>query len=127
MSTKVCSNCKREKKLDSFGKYSRSSDGLMLICKICHNEYQKRVREKKNINKEPNNTYNQIHLTGLGKRDYCLSYIFLSKMGYNIEEDIHLQFTKKYGLEYKSRPTRNKKLYSFGECLDCSNETDSFT
>ena len=45
--TKVCTKCKRELPLSSFGPNKRSSDGLKVYCKECENENCRKYRAKK--------------------------------------------------------------------------------
>lgn len=115
---RVCNICFREKKLDSFGRNKAYSDGYHPTCKLCKNEYQAKIRKnnQRNYAAEIN-----IKLSGVKKSDWCETYSFLEKIGYNVEEDIHLQFVKKYKLEYKKRPSKNRKNYTSKDCLDCSN------
>ena len=45
--TKVCTKCKRELPVSSFGPNKRSSDGLKVYCKECENENCRKYRAKK--------------------------------------------------------------------------------
>ena len=45
--TKVCTKCKRELPVSSFGSNKRSSDGLKVYCKECENENCRKYRAKK--------------------------------------------------------------------------------
>ena len=50
--TKVCTKCKRELPVSSFGPNKRSSDGLKVYCKDCENENCRKYRAKKYGRKE---------------------------------------------------------------------------
>ncbi len=52
--SKLCKDCKIEKKLSDFTKNARSKDGLTAACKLCNNIYQRQYYSKKN-NKLPDN------------------------------------------------------------------------
>lgn len=45
--TKVCTKCKRELPVSSFGPNKRSSDGLKVYCRDCENENCRKYRAKK--------------------------------------------------------------------------------
>jgi hypothetical protein len=114
---RVCKVCNKEKKDESFYKNKALKSGYNTTCKICSNLYQSKLR-KKNI--KIYETSSSLKLAGVKKTDWCSMYLFLKDLGYNIEKDIHFQFTEKYNLEYKNRPSKNTLNYTYKDCLDCS-------
>jgi hypothetical protein len=58
-----------------------------------------------------------LNLLGLKKEDYCEMYSALSKLGYNPELDIHIQFCEKWGLKVLKRPRKGKpNNYTYQDC-----------
>ena len=83
--TKICSNCKTTKNVSEFNNSSISKDGFMSKCKLCCNEYNKSLVEKrkktivvpeKKICKEcnvekPASQFNALSARSDGKSQYC--------------------------------------------------------
>ncbi len=118
---KICKQCGLEKKLTSFYKNRNNKDGLQSSCKICANHNVKYYRHLRRENEELQDKFDGKTLSMIGavKSDYCEMYSFLSKIGYNVEEDIHLQFCEKWGITTpKQRKGRGSKKnrYSYKDC-----------
>ena len=118
---KICKTCGLEKKLTSFFKNRNNKDGLQKSCKICVNNNVKHYRQLRKENEEREDRFDGKTLSMIGsvKSDYCAMYSFLSKIGYNVEEDIHLQFCEKWGITTpKQRKGRGSKVnrYTYKDC-----------
>jgi hypothetical protein len=50
------------------------------------------------------------------KRDYVESFIFLKAMGYSLDQDIHIQFCKKYGLTPNDPKKTFKNIFTVKDC-----------
>ena len=105
-----CIECGKIKKISSFPKNQTR-------CKICINNKIRKEVVKDDLGFGP-------RLTPLTKKDFCNTYKLLMLMGYNIDGDVHEQFTKKYGLPYKERPLLNTLKYLPKDCLDGSDKAD---
>jgi hypothetical protein len=55
-------------------------------------------------------------MRGITHHDWCGTYAVLQKLGYDIHSDINEQFSKKYGLPVKERPTKNTVSFSPKDC-----------
>jgi hypothetical protein len=118
---KICHTCGIEKELDSFYKRSGTKDQRQTSCKICMKISQLTYKDKKKVEKEEmvGFDYNALNLIGTCKDDYCQMYSFLSKIGYNPELDIHLQFCEKWGIStYKERVVKNKNKHTYDDCKE---------
>jgi hypothetical protein len=118
---KICRDCKIEKDLDSFYVKRSNADGKQNICKICTAKMSKKYLLKKKLEpkkKEPLDTQ-VLNIVGATKNDYCTMYSFLSKMGYNLEMDIHTQFMNKWSLIVSNRPRKGKpNQYTYKDCKE---------
>ena len=56
METKICRDCQQEKPLAEFGRSSATKDGLLIYCRPCRKERDRKTQEKaraKNQGKDP--------------------------------------------------------------------------
>lgn len=120
---KKCKRCGKEKKKSSFYKCKNYPDGLDYYCKICKNDSQKKYR--KNLPKSSTSTDRDLLMSGINKKDWCNTYRFLKHIGYDINGDIHKQFSEKYSLKYKKRPLRNNITFKPEDCSETLDKTDS--
>jgi predicted Fe-S protein YdhL (DUF1289 family) len=118
---KICKGCKIEKDIDSFYNKKTNPDGKQSVCKICTKRMLKEYRLKKKLQvnkKEPLDTQH-LNIVGATKNDYCAMYSFLSKIGYNVEGDIHTQFMNKWSLIVSNRPRKGKpNQYTYKDCKE---------
>lgn len=104
METKICNTCLVEKELYEF---YRNTKGYY---------YGKCIQCLKNErdNKQPRQYMGRVTQA---LREWCQTQRNLSKMGYNVEDDIHLQFLKRFNLKtYKSKPAANVVPYKLSDC-----------
>lgn len=109
---KICRACNVLKKLKSFP--ILKSGNRAGVCSICKSTGKKIPKE----NKSPKNKLKNIELQ-LGFiriTDYVETYKNLEKMGYSLNEDIHEQFCRKYGLTPHSPKKRFLNHYSQRDC-----------
>ena len=118
---KICKNCKIEKDIDSFYIKRSNPDGKQSVCKICTATMSKEYSDKKKEIPKKKDSFNTQHLNivGVTKNDYCAMYNFLSKIGYNVEGDIHTQFMNKWSLKVSNRPRKGKpNQFSYQDCKE---------
>jgi hypothetical protein len=117
---KKCTRCNVEKEVTSFYAKRNCKDGLQAHCKICSYEMTKQSNEKRRLKdterkSKPDGKF--LTLSGIKQDDYCQMYSFLSKMGYNIEMDIHSQFCEKWGINVSKRPRKGpENHWSYEDC-----------
>jgi hypothetical protein len=115
---KICKSCGIEKNLTSYFKNSNRKDGVQPECKICMSNTVKNYRKKAKEEREKFDTLT-LNLIGSSKGDYCQMYSFMSKIGYNPEMDIHLQFCEKWGIStYKERAVKHKNRFTYDDCKE---------
>lgn len=104
METKICNTCLVEKDIYEF--YRNTKGYYYGKCIQC----LKNERE----NKQPRQYSGRVTQA---LREWCQTQRILSKIGYNLEGDIHLQFLEKFNLTgYKPRPNANKVSYKPEDC-----------
>ncbi len=116
---RTCRICKRTKNITSFHRQKSGKDGYNNACKICMIHYLKQRNERINGVEDDN-----FKLTGVKKSDWCKTWELLKEMGYDINQNIHQQFIKKYGLKEKQRSKKPYLLYTPKDCLESLNITD---
>ena len=100
MKTKVCSKCKRELPLESYGNLSKSKDGLQYACKEC------RRKEKKQYDathKQQSHDYKQWYMKTHAEQ------LRISRKIYN---DAHKEQHRKYREENREKISARKKKYN---------------
>jgi len=111
MELKTCKACNKPKAHSSF--YKNGRGGILARCKHCISEGRYIALRAK----EPLNFTSHIRLSNVVKKNYIETYELLEKMGYDLKQDIHIQFCKKHNLE----PNNPKKEFinhiSVEECL----------
>jgi len=120
---KKCSYCKEIKDDDSFYKNKcNKKDGLQNTCKICSYILTKKCIKKKreeSIGKSSKRDGKTLSLVGMKQEDYCMMYFAMSKLGYNPELDIHIQFCEKWGLEVSKTPRKGtKNKWTYDDCKE---------
>jgi hypothetical protein len=50
------------------------------------------------------------------KRDYVEAFVFLRAMGYDLTQDIHIQFCKKYGLTPNDPKQTFQNIFTVKDC-----------
>ena len=102
LKTKICKVCFIEKTIKNFNKNSSFANGFESRCKTCKKDGKLIVFENSGKwskkNQKIKRTSYMMRFTNPLKRDYVESFIFLKAMGYSLDQDIHIQFCKKYGL-----------------------------
>ena len=110
--TKICRACGNQKKLKSFGKTSSGNRGNVCnICKSLGNTIKKGVKGEHYVVKN-----NVLQLGNVSIDDYIKVYKFLKSIDYDLSQDIHIQFCKKYGLTPNSPKQTFKNHYSQKDC-----------
>ena len=116
---KTCKACLIERTIDNFDKSKDWPDGYQSRCKICKNNGTKIMFKnsgkwsKKNKIKT---NYRGLIITNTMKHDYIETFVFLREAGYNLKEDIHIQFCEKYGLTPNTPKKTFKNYYSQKDC-----------
>ena len=106
MEEKICKACLIEKPLKEFYKSKIMKSGYLNVCKLCRAEGNLIPKEDKDYKSK--DTYGKMAPTT--KKDYEMLYEFLSKIGYDVNQDIHQQFLDKWNpkcvkpMKYKNRP-----------------------
>jgi hypothetical protein len=111
--TKYCPACEQSKPLKSFYRLSTSKDGRATRCKRCIIDKVKIFKgEQKTKAKSMHlRTYDEIiDLKGVTRNDIYETYLALQRLGYNVCEDIHLQFCEKHNLPYKKKKWRKPRI-----------------
>jgi hypothetical protein len=125
---KKCVNCGELKPLTSFHKKSAAKDGRQPACSVCTNAWHKSYRESKGPRRKARGKHDYPSLTTTTKDDWCVMYSYLTKMGYNVFEDIHQQFLDKHGfVKYKKKDSKYRRLWNPEDCLECLEKTNPFT
>lgn len=115
MKTKICSKCKRELPLESYGNLSKSKDGLQYACKEC------RRKEKKQYDathKQQSHDYKQWYMKThaeqlrISRKIYKTEHREEIKLKSKIYNDAHKEQHKKYREENKERISARKKKYN---------------
>jgi NMD protein affecting ribosome stability and mRNA decay len=110
--TRYCAACELDKPINQFYRNNLLVGGYEGRCKNCKNN---RIKINKDEPRYPNRKpyqqewANYFNIIGVTKNDYKSMYIFLNKVGYSLEENIHEQFCKKWGLtpHKPSKPFKN--------------------
>jgi len=108
--TKYCQACELVKPINQFYRNNTLVDGYERRCKNCHNNRVKINKEESKYTKRKpyeQEWKNYFNIIGVTKNDYKSMFIFLNKAGYSLEENIHEQFCKKWGLT----PHKTKKPF----------------
>ena len=125
---KICKNCGHKKKISSFFKNKNNKDGYQSLCKICVTHKVKYYRQlKKDTESKGREILDSkaLNIIGASKGDYCQMYSFMSKIGYNPEMDIHLQFCEKWGITTpKQRPVKAKNQFTYQDCQEQKTPTN---
>jgi len=112
-----CTYCGQEKELELFSKNNFTKDGYLAICKLCFNERAKTYRKKGE--KKPASKTSGLKLGNTTKKDWCLMFAALEKMGYDLTRDIHQQFCEKHNLPPRKRKPSEKLItYIPSDCTE---------
>jgi len=118
--TKICKACHIERTVKHFVKTKAFSDGYESRCNICKKNGIKIIPKNSGKwskkNKKIRSSEYILPFTNPQKEDFYLAYTFLRNIGYSLDQDIHIQFCKKYGLD---PIVRNKKSISKYSPKDC--------
>jgi len=109
-----------EKTIKNFNKNSSFSNGYESRCKTCKKDgklivFENSGKWSKKNQKIKRSNY-MMRFTNPLKRDYVESFIFLRAMGYSLDQDIHIQFCKKYGLTPNVPKQTFKNYYTPKDC-----------
>lgn len=115
MQTKICTFCKRELPLESFGKCTKSKDGLKTRCKECRNkikrEYNKTHKQQAH---EYKIRYSQLHKEELriSRKIYKTEHREEINRKGKIYYSLHKEHYKNYREENKEKISARKKIYN---------------
>jgi|LakMenEpi03Aug12_release.lakeMendotaPanAssembly.Ray.scaffolds.fasta_scaffold110258_3 hypothetical protein len=112
--TKLCRACNQVKVARSF---HRSNGVLHPRCKQCKLEGKKISRKLVDYSDRRKTYFKLVKPT---KDDYIETYTLLEKMGYDLKQDIHIQFCEKHNLEPHTPKKEFKPHISIQECFDFS-------
>lgn len=114
METKICTKCQRELPLESFGKYTKSKDGLKSRCKECRNKLK---REYNKTHKQQTHDYKQWYMKNhieelrISQKKYRTEHKEEIKARAKIYCETHKEQRKKYREENKEKISARKKVY----------------
>ena len=112
---RYCEACETQKGIKDFYRNNLFKDGYELRCKICRNNNVPRNKERSKLSaKRPHEQEwkNYFNIVGVSKNDYRTMYLFLQSAGYSLDEDIHIQFCKKWGLPPHNPKEQFKNHYT---------------
>jgi len=110
--TRICRGCEKEKPITSFYRNNLLKTGYEIRCKLCKNGGI-RCRKKGDYSRNGRPVRkNDPQLFNVRKPDWIETYVFLKKIGYSLEENIHEQFCRKYNLPTKKRTYEKSVIYS---------------
>lgn len=120
LKTKICKACLIERPTKKFVRSKAFPDGYESRCKICKLNGTKIVFENSGKWSKKNHKIKRsdyiLPFTNPLKRDYVEAFVFLRNMGYDLAQDIHIQFCKKYGLTPNDPKKTFKNYYSQKDC-----------
>ena len=108
---KICRACNILKRLKSFQTLKSGNKGN--VCNLCKSLGRRIPREPKPSRIPKNIT---LQMGFVRKQDYTEMYKCMELMGYNLSQDLHEQFCKKYGLTPNSPKQTFKNHYSQKDC-----------
>ena len=108
---KICRACGIQKRLKSFQTLKSGNKGG--VCNLCKSQGKRIPREPK-PSRIPKNV--ALQLGFIRKEDYIDMYKTMELMGYNLSEDLHIQFCKKYGLTPNSPKQTFNNYYTQEDC-----------
>jgi hypothetical protein len=118
--TKICKACFMEKTIKNFNKSTAFRDGFESRCKTCKTNrvmiIAKNAGKWSKKNKKIRSSEYLLPFTNPQKEDFYLAYTFLRTIGYSLDQDIHIQFCKKYGLDPIKRDKKSISKYSPEDC-----------
>jgi hypothetical protein len=94
LKTKVCKACEVEQDIKHFHKTKGVSDGYNARCKKCKLKGNLIPKDKKE-----KSDFRPLTLAAPTKEDYTEMYLTLKKIGYDLNKDIHIQFSERYNLK----------------------------
>lgn len=109
--TKVCASCGKEKDRRFYYTYKSCRDGLSPRCKICHTQGLEKKTEIINNGGRKRNQDGPA-LFNVSRKDWIQTYELLEKMGYDLNNDLHIQFCEKHNLEPKRRTPEKSLIFS---------------
>jgi hypothetical protein len=110
---KICRACEKEKKITSFSKTPSGNRGS--VCNLCKS-LGMTIKNKTTKKKQPLKN-NPLSLGNVSQKDYEVMYKSLEMMGYNLSQDLHEQFCKKYNLPVREPKQTFKNHYSQKDCV----------
>jgi len=119
---KYCAACEQTKPIKLFYRLATSNDGYTARCKRCMIDKIKIFKGESKTKAKLSHLRSHdeiIDLRGITREDIRQSYLLIQSLGYNICEDIHLQFCEKYNLPPKKKKYIRPRLStkeSFGFC-----------
>lgn len=108
---KICRACNALKRLKSF--QTLKSGNKAGVCNLCKSQGKRIPRESK-PSRIPKNI--ALQLGFLRKEDYTEMYKAMELMGYDLSQDLHEQFCKRYGLTPNSPKKTFINHYSQKDC-----------
>ncbi|CAB4141717.1 hypothetical protein UFOVP424_20 [uncultured Caudovirales phage] len=108
---KICRACNISKRLKSF--QTLKSGNKAGVCNVCKSQGKRIPREPK-PSRIPKNI--ALQLGFLRKEDYIDMYKCMELMGYDLTQDLHEQFCKRYGLTPNSPKQTFINHYSQKDC-----------
>jgi hypothetical protein len=109
----VCKVCGKLKSIKNYYKTPNIKSGYYSTCKLCFIKKQKSNKEERTLVEKGDYELSRIADMKLGQPnpdDYIELGQILTRLGYNITEDISKQFCAKYDLKYEPRTEENQYL-----------------
>lgn len=108
---KICRACNISKRLKSFQTLKSGNKGG--VCNLCKSQGKKIPKEIK-TKTIPKNI--ALQLGFIRKEDYIEMYKCMELMGYDLTQDLHEQFCRKYGLTPNSPKQTFNNYYTQKDC-----------
>jgi hypothetical protein len=108
---KICRACGFAKRLKSF--QTLKSGNKAGVCNLCKSQ-GKTIPKQSKPSRIPKNI--ELQFGFIRKEDYVEMYNAMEMMGYNLSQDLHEQFCRKYGLTANSPKQTFKNHYSQKDC-----------
>jgi DNA-directed RNA polymerase beta subunit len=120
LKTKICKACLIERTIKNYNKNTSFSDGFESRCKTCKKNgnlivFKSDGKWSKKKHKIKRSDY-ILPFTNPMKRDYVEAFVFLRAMGYDLTQDIHIQFCKKYGLTPNDPKQTFQTIFTVKDC-----------
>ena len=111
--TTLCIACNIKKPINQFYRNNALIGGYEKRCKICKKNNISSRQKNDKIYKSTKSTGDfSPSLVGLSQEDFRSCYLFLQKIGYDLNRNLHEQFCEKHNLPVNPEPYKTKFYFS---------------